>query len=479
MSLGKFDFSRAVSEALHPDGPPTKADILESLERLCGDVNANATPQEIAQIMIIVFCDLLLIPGVIAPAGDEDINWRGAFFDGYAAISRWAIKSLLVALKRQSDFNTRVITFRELDRILPKIDPDKVRVLFDIESGDAPSVIAKRIMGSLTRYFHRLDRFAHAGAVLFADMTLGTFNGDAVPLAIVSQLDAEFADIRSYRPLRYGSVDFNVLGRSGNIRVFGPSSDATIVTKTGDQTEKVVLATAQTPEKTSVHPASLRTPSVPEADKALMVRVKALEDQLSDARKEITEAKRQSAQADQDRLVKLLKGRIRVLQNALSRTDQGPPKEIEYPKSFDELGRFAAEHLGDRVIISRRAQRAATSSNFRNVQFAYRVLKMLADDYRPMRDGEEGAKERFDATCQLLKVSVAPTGMALLAHRTSETYRLNHMGKRYPLDLHVQGSSSFDPRDGFRLYFHVIEAEEEGRSIVVGHFPEHLTNSMT
>ncbi len=479
MSLGIYDFRRAFAQGMTDDAPLTKDFILSALEDLTTNVNGQATPQEIAQILIIVFCDLMLMPGVVATAEDESSDWQGAFLDAYASITRWVVKSLLVALKRQSDFNTRFLMLADLDRLLPKVDPQGVHSLFNVEAGDTPAVIAKRIMEKLPWYFRRIDRFAHAGAVLFADMTIAVFEGDAIPLTTMTLLDTEYTDLRSYRPRRYSGIEFNVAGQGAIIKMAGASCLASVPKKGEQPPPKATLPSVERPEKTVLQaiPAPASTPS--ETNKELLERVKALEDQLSDARKEIAEARSQGAQADQDRMLKLLKGRIRVLQGALSRAEQGPPKQIEYPKSFDDLSRFAAEHLGDRVIISRRAQRAAANSNFRNVQLAYRVLKMLVDDYLPMRDGEEGAKERFDATCQVLKVSVGPTGMALLSHRTSETYRINHMGKRYPLDLHVQGNSSFDPRDGFRLYFHVIEDEGEERSIVVGHFPEHLPNSLT
>ncbi len=148
-------------------------------------------------------------------------------------------------------------------------------------------------------------------------------------------------------------------------------------------------------------------------------------------------------------------------------------EEVRFPDTWDGLEDFAARYLAPHVVLTQKAVRAARGSLFENVPFAFEVLLMLAADYVPMRRGEVGARERFEAAVMRLRVDVSMTGESVEVWKLKGSYSVLFEGERYPLDLHVRGSSSRDPRQGFRVYFHY---REEDDCLIVGSFPSHLEN---
>lgn len=188
----------------------------------------------------------------------------------------------------------------------------------------------------------------------------------------------------------------------------------------------------------------------------------------------------ESTAAQMRDLNRSLKARVRVLELAAERSRSAaavPARPVEIPSSWDGLTQFIDEHLAGRVVLTPKAVRAAKASVFEDIPFAYRVLLMLGQDYVPMRWGEAGARERFEARCRDLRVSVGPTGVAADHRVTKAAYRAQHLGKAIHLDLHVQGSSSRDPRDGFRCYFAFIEGVDQEGYVLVGSLPSHLDST--
>jgi len=176
-----------------------------------------------------------------------------------------------------------------------------------------------------------------------------------------------------------------------------------------------------------------------------------------------------------------LKARVRRLEatvEALQKRSPVAAEAVVFPDTWQELQSFADRHLSGRVTLTAKAIRAARGSVFDKIPFAYEVLYHLACDYVPMRRGVEGARERWESTCDRLRIRVGATGEAAEAHRTKAAYRVQHLGKTLTLDEHVQGSSSRDPRDGFRLYFAWMDTDQDPY-LVVGSFPSHLDSSLS
>lgn len=177
-----------------------------------------------------------------------------------------------------------------------------------------------------------------------------------------------------------------------------------------------------------------------------------------------------------------LRARLRALEVALAskKTSEGSEVQLEIPTTWDKLNAFADEHLAGRVHLSSKAIRAAKASEFSNVPFVYEVLLALAQEYVPARRGEPGAYARFEETCSRLRIEIGHTGTAAVARRTRDAYHVQHLGKSLRCDMHVQGSSSRDIREGFRLYFaYVEEADQSLGYLVVGHMPEHLRSTLS
>lgn len=147
------------------------------------------------------------------------------------------------------------------------------------------------------------------------------------------------------------------------------------------------------------------------------------------------------------------------------------------PDTWEDLEGWADEHLGDRVILTPKAVRAARNSSFADISFAYQVLLFLANTYVASKRGElDDGKHLLDAAAAELGINVGLVGRAPSAHRSKDTYSTTYRGTRVPLDMHVQGSSNRDPRYGFRLYFHW---DPQDQCVVVGWFPGHLNNTLS
>lgn len=166
-----------------------------------------------------------------------------------------------------------------------------------------------------------------------------------------------------------------------------------------------------------------------------------------------------------------LEGRVQELLRQLSEIPSAG--EPFFPDSWDDLEGWCEAHLGDRVVMTRKALRSAKNSRFLDVPFAYRVLWFLAESYVPARrNGGEEFKDELAA----LRLELSPVGRSATDRRSRETYSVDYKHERLTLDWHVKGSSDRDPRYGFRIYFHWHVRDE---CMVIGSMPEHLDNVLT
>lgn len=144
-----------------------------------------------------------------------------------------------------------------------------------------------------------------------------------------------------------------------------------------------------------------------------------------------------------------------------------------YPDNWDDLEEWCEEYLGERVILTRKALRAAQDSRYEKISFVYRVLWFLADQYVPSR---RGGGEDYKNGLKDLGLEISPVGRGSKERRSRDTYSTDYKHERVSLDWHVKGSNDRDPRYGFRIYFHWHEGDQ---CMVVGYLPEHLDNALS
>ena len=173
-----------------------------------------------------------------------------------------------------------------------------------------------------------------------------------------------------------------------------------------------------------------------------------------------------------------LRGRVMFLESRVQelleqlRESKGAV-EPEFPDNWEELEDWCNEHLGDRIVLTRKAVRAAQGSLFEDITYAYRVLWFLAEEYVPARrNGGESYKQGLSE----MGLDISRTGRSAHQHRSKNSYQTDYKNERLTLDWHVSGSSDRDPRFGFRIYFHWHERD---RCMVIGSMPEHLDNELS
>lgn len=154
-------------------------------------------------------------------------------------------------------------------------------------------------------------------------------------------------------------------------------------------------------------------------------------------------------------------------------------EKIEYPDNWDDMEAWVECYGSDRLVLLPQAVKAARSSPFLDIQFAYRVLEFLADHYVALRTRDPDDDEtriQYDKAMTELGVQVGPVGDAVDDKRYKKQYRRKYEGETIKLDLHVKRGVGFDGSTLFRLYFFY---DEERSKVVVGHFPTHLTNRIS
>ena len=173
-----------------------------------------------------------------------------------------------------------------------------------------------------------------------------------------------------------------------------------------------------------------------------------------------------------------LRGRVMFLESRVQKLlgqlrEKTGAVEPEFPDNWEDLEDWCNEYLGDRIVLTRKAVRAAQDSHFEDIEYAYRVLWLLAEEYVPARrSGGESYKESL----KKMGLEITPTGRSAHQHRSKNTYQTDYKNERVTLELHVTGSNDRDPRFGFRIYFHWHERDQ---CMVIGSMPEHLDNELS
>lgn len=151
------------------------------------------------------------------------------------------------------------------------------------------------------------------------------------------------------------------------------------------------------------------------------------------------------------------------------------------PSSYADVPGWVEANLTGRLSLHPRAvNHGLKEAEFENVKLVCDVLRLLADDYRDMRLGVEGAKLRFDQAIEQMNLRISGSISKERAGEQGETYFVRAGGSGAPkrfLDMHIRtNSTTRDPKRCLAVYFYW---DEDNREVVVGWLPGHLTNRMT
>lgn len=155
------------------------------------------------------------------------------------------------------------------------------------------------------------------------------------------------------------------------------------------------------------------------------------------------------------------------------------PEEVYYPDTWDDLEEWVQAYGLGRIELLPSAAKAARESPFRDIPLAYKALDYLARYYVPMRIRDSDDSQPYKNSVEALArfgLILSGTGEALNNHRYKHEYRRTYRGREIDLDMHLKSGSSFDPASVFRMYFWY---DPDAELVVVGHFPGHLTNTLT
>jgi hypothetical protein len=148
---------------------------------------------------------------------------------------------------------------------------------------------------------------------------------------------------------------------------------------------------------------------------------------------------------------------------------------VPIPETYDELSEWVDTHLTGRLVLHHRALRGIKDGQYEDVRHVYRSLLLLANEYRNMRLGHEGAKDTFDSSITRLNLRCSGS---ISQHRAGEQgdeyyvrYPIGSDQKRL-LELHLRcNANTRDPRRCLAIYFFW---DDESSQVVIGWLPGHL-----
>ncbi|MXW92832.1 MAG: hypothetical protein F4Z47_13680 [Rhodospirillaceae bacterium] len=151
--------------------------------------------------------------------------------------------------------------------------------------------------------------------------------------------------------------------------------------------------------------------------------------------------------------------------------------EIEIPSSYGEVKEWSERYLGDRVILTGKAFRAAKAAEFENVSLSYEALLMMANEYWKMKvyGGEERIR-MFEKKLKELGLENSRTGEKTKLLEQGDEFLVSWRGSKKLLDWHLKNNVSRNPIKIFRLYYFW---DDETQQTVVGSLPSHLRTRLT
>lgn len=146
---------------------------------------------------------------------------------------------------------------------------------------------------------------------------------------------------------------------------------------------------------------------------------------------------------------------------------------------YDGLAEWVDEALSGRLVLAPRAVRALKDAAYESPSLVFECLLHLATDYRDMRLGYEGARERWEQALMSRGVELGGSIAKENAGAQRDEYFIKwppNSDTRAFMELALKKGSNKDQRYTLRIYFFW---DEESSQVVVGWLPSHLTNRMT
>jgi len=152
---------------------------------------------------------------------------------------------------------------------------------------------------------------------------------------------------------------------------------------------------------------------------------------------------------------------------------------VPLPDSYDEMSEWIEQHLPGRVMLHPRAIRSLKRAAYEDVELVYRAVLALGTEYRDMRCGIDGAKDKWEAKLADLGLQFGGSISRERAGQEGDSYFI-----KYPLgtnanvflEYHLRKGSTKDDRVCLGIYFFW---DEDKQRVVIGSLPAHLQNRMT
>lgn len=214
---------------------------------------------------------------------------------------------------------------------------------------------------------------------------------------------------------------------------------------------------------------------------ALESKVDSLEAKIEQLEAEAEEYNDDALAADQARAQaedesERLRLKVESLNRALAAKTSAPVDAgVPIPSSYDDLSDWVAFHLTGRLLLHSRALRGLKKAQYADVESVCRVLLLLANEYRDMRLGHDGAKERFESALDRDGLrcdgSITPTR----AGEQGDTYFVRYPysnSERVFVEYHIRSKGNTrDPSRCLAIYFFW---DGDTGQVVVCWLPSHL-----
>ena len=175
-----------------------------------------------------------------------------------------------------------------------------------------------------------------------------------------------------------------------------------------------------------------------------------------------------------------LRWQVESLRTRLTeKTGEDPDESIDIPQEYGDLPDWVRKNLTGRLVLHPRAMHAVRGACYKDVGLVYRSLLLLANEYRNMRLGYDGAKEAFDDHVGALGLQYSPSISRERAGEQGDTYLVRYPGHTSPkrfLEMHIRKGNAKDNQYCLAIYFFW---DDETRQVVVGWLPSHLNNRLT
>lgn len=168
-----------------------------------------------------------------------------------------------------------------------------------------------------------------------------------------------------------------------------------------------------------------------------------------------------------------------VEETASAEVDLDEEYENYYPDTWDDLESWVEVYGKGKLVLHSKAAKAARSSPFKDIPFAYKAMEYLVRYYIPMRLRSEDDTEAYKRSVQALAelgLEESDVGTADEIKRYKNEYKRIYEGRSVMLDRHLKRGVGFGGEHQFRLYFYF---DQEKGVVLVGHMPTHLTNRLS